>query len=121
MTHAIDVVRYTSAQVAALDKLCRETFLAQHEWCERCGQAVHLEWAHIRRRGNGQLATRWDLDNALALCRDCHTYLDDSTERMESFVDAQRGQGAYQDLRERSNLSATRSAAEIRATLRAAA
>ena len=40
--------------------------------CERCGSSGALEWHHVVTRR--VRALRWRLENALALCPDCHRW-----------------------------------------------
>jgi hypothetical protein len=55
--------------------------------CERCGQWKgwkELQCAHFHKRG--ELVTRWDEDNACALCGGCHRYIDSHpVEKVEFF------------------------------------
>lgn len=52
-----------------LDKLCSEIVRARGR-CEKCGKRDNLQCAHIFGRTYNN--TRWDLDNLLCLCADCH-------------------------------------------------
>lgn len=60
-----------------------------HWTCERCGRFMehdpeHLDCAHMFGRGTGR--TRFDRDNAVALCRPgCHDYLDSHPNEKEAF------------------------------------
>jgi 5-methylcytosine-specific restriction endonuclease McrA len=52
-----------------LDKLCSE-IVRKRGKCQRCGKKNNLQTAHIF--GRTYSNTRWDLDNLLCLCPDCH-------------------------------------------------
>ena len=52
-----------------LDKLCSEITRSKGK-CQRCGKKNNLQTAHIF--GRTYNSTRFDLDNLLCLCPDCH-------------------------------------------------
>ena len=52
--------------------------------CRRCGINNYLTPAHIISRRHMNI--RWDLDNLLTLCFDCHRYLDDHPSYMVLFA-----------------------------------
>lgn len=52
-----------------LDALVCE-IVHQRKWCQRCKSQEGLQDAHIFPRSNK--STRWDLDNHLLLCDECH-------------------------------------------------
>jgi len=52
-----------------LDKICSEIIRSKGK-CQRCGKKENLQTSHIF--GRTYLNTRWDLDNLLCLCPDCH-------------------------------------------------
>lgn len=52
-----------------LDKICSEITRGKGK-CQRCGKRQNLQTAHIFGRTYNN--TRWDLDNLLCLCPDCH-------------------------------------------------
>ena len=72
------------SRVLKLDELCRRVVMVRAgaaeftegsrvSWrgrCERCGKVAWLQWAHFRSRAIH--ATRWDLDNSVALDAGCH-------------------------------------------------
>ncbi len=74
--------------------------------CQRCG-AVHarnsrgMHSAHCF--GRGKLATRFEPDNAVALCYGCHSYLDQHPGEKHEFVRARLGDERYAALQLRSN------------------
>lgn len=55
----------------AADKLTGDAVKRRDGCCRSCGSEGPLDWAHVWRRA--YMAIRWDLDNAVALCRACHT------------------------------------------------
>lgn len=74
--------------------------------CQRCGKVYPpptraLHCAHIFSRG--KLATRFDLENAVALCYGDHRYLDTHPDEKERFFRQRMGDEAYDALRLRSN------------------
>lgn len=55
------------------DVLFSRLIRARDKCCVKCGKVdVRLECSHIFSRRH--IATRWDLDNAKALCHHCHRY-----------------------------------------------
>jgi 5-methylcytosine-specific restriction endonuclease McrA len=52
-----------------LDCICSEIVRGKGK-CQRCGKRENLQTAHIFGRTYNN--TRWDLDNLLCLCPDCH-------------------------------------------------
>lgn len=54
-----------------LDKIFSEIVRARGA-CQKCGKTTGLQCAHVISRVNHH--TRWDLDNALALCLRCHIF-----------------------------------------------
>jgi len=67
--------------------------------CQYCGRiSKYLDWAHIYTRGDKRL--RWDLNNAVALCRPHHSKLDLSPrEKKAWFRDKFPDRAAYLDAR----------------------
>ncbi len=63
--------------------------------CERCGGPPE-ECAHIIRRRF--LRTRWLLDNAWALCHDCHTAVDENAVYFTGLVSKTIGAARFQEL-----------------------
>lgn len=57
---------------AKLDKICSE-IVRKRGRCQICGKKKNLQCAHIF--GRRFLNTRWDLDNLLCLCPNCHINL----------------------------------------------
>lgn len=74
--------------------------------CQRCG-AVHpsnsrgLHCAHMF--GRGKYATRFDPENACALCYGCHRYLDTHPHEKREFFRKRLGDEAFEALEVRSN------------------
>ena len=52
------------------DALWRAKVKARDQVCQKCGYDSTLEAHHIIKRWN--LSTRWNVDNGILLCRDCH-------------------------------------------------
>jgi 5-methylcytosine-specific restriction endonuclease McrA len=68
--------------------------------CQHCGSSGALQCAHIVSRR--YLATRWDPQNAVALCPRCHVYYTHRPVEWEVWIDARRPTGAsWQELRRR--------------------
>jgi len=68
-------------------------------FCERCGTKDNLQCAHIISRRYHQV--RWDLNNALSLCRGCHMYFTYHPIEWEDYIIKEKGNGFYQNLREK--------------------
>lgn len=71
-------------RTAADAKFSREIRERDRFTCQRCGgrpdpRGLHAAHMFTRRT----YATRWDPDNALALCYGCHQYLDSHPEEKE--------------------------------------
>lgn len=121
---ALEAVTYTTRQVSELDTLARRALISKHAVCEDCGRPPwkcfppRLDRAHIVRCRFHVL--RWELENLLALCHDCHDRADASPSNMKDLVDRLRGPGVYESLFARRDDSATRPFEEIRDELRAA-
>jgi hypothetical protein len=72
--------------------------------CKRCGSTPHpmgLHCAHHFTRRTG--ATRFDPDNALALCYGCHQYLDSHPDEKEAFWRSIIGDERFDALAARAN------------------
>lgn len=84
--------------------------------CQRCG-AVHapnsrgLHSAHCFSRG--KLGTRFDPENACALCYGCHRYLDGRFDEKKAFFRLRLGDARFEALQLRSNQSKKLSASGI--------
>jgi 5-methylcytosine-specific restriction endonuclease McrA len=82
--------------------------IRERDWytCQRCG-AMHktnsqgLHCAHMFSRG--KLGTRWDPENAVALCYGCHRYLDTHPDLKREFFLARLGVERFEALELRSN------------------
>lgn len=74
-------------QVKALDAHWRREIVEARDWntCQKCGRIqdgwdskherkTRIQWAHVHTRE--YYITRWEPDNALALCADCHMWFD---------------------------------------------
>lgn len=75
------------------------------DWtCERCGakhekKSMGLHCAHFMTRGNW--GTRFDPDNAMALCYGCHSYVDSRPYEKAEFFESKLGEGLVQIVREK--------------------
>lgn len=74
--------------------------------CQRCGTSYvpptrALHCAHIFSRG--KYRTRFDPDNAVALCYGCHRHIDTHPIEKETFFRERMGDEAYDALRLRAN------------------
>ena len=67
--------------------------------CEKCKSRDYLQCAHIISRRYKQV--RWDLDNAVTLCRGCHVYFTHHPIEWEDWVINRMGEENYQMLRTR--------------------
>jgi len=85
-----------------LDMLC--SFLIRRKGkCQRCGKKDNLQTAHIF--GRTYLNTRWDLDNLLCLCADCHiNFAHKCPILFTEFVRKFLGEEKYETLKEKHNL-----------------
>lgn len=89
-----------------LDKICSEIVRARGN-CERkglgCQSGTYLQTAHIF--GRTYLNTRWDLDNLLCLCADCHiNFAHKCPILFTEFVKKLFGEEKYELLKEKHNL-----------------
>lgn len=85
---------------AQLDKLAG-AIVRSRGFCECCGVSRNLTWAHIITRGVDHM--RWDLDNALCLCWDCHSYYTVHPDEWKIFLFEYIGEEKYWELVRRSN------------------
>lgn len=76
---------------------------ARDGWrCQRCGtyypegQRQGLDSAHFYGRRNK--GTRWDGENAVALCRGCHQWFGEHPEHFKAFMHARLGESRYNAL-----------------------
>ena len=92
------------------DRADREFSLAireRDEWtCQRCfnqflPNSRGLHSAHMFSRGKKR--TRWDMENACALCYGCHRYLDTHPDLKRIFFRERLGDEAFDALELRSN------------------
>jgi 5-methylcytosine-specific restriction endonuclease McrA len=85
-----------------LDKIC-SLIVRGRGICQRCGKRENLQTAHIF--GRTYLNTRWDLDNLLCLCPDCHiNFAHKCPILFTEFVRKIRGEEKYELLKEKHNL-----------------
>ena len=82
-----------------LDKLWSAIILTTGR-CDKCGSKYNLDPHHIFIRGNR--STRWDLDNGICLCSDCHTAAPYAAHRningFRKWLIEERGQAWFDDL-----------------------
>lgn len=77
--------------------------------CKNCGRPDNLQAAHIvSRRYHG---TRWDEENCVALCRDCHVFYTHRPLEWSVWVD-ENGPVKWEDMRRRA-LSTTKPDYEV--------
>lgn len=65
--------------------------------CRRCGKTEVLQAAHIISRR--YKATRWDLDNGIALCRGCHHWNHHFPVEYDWWIRELIGEKKYESLR----------------------
>ena len=83
-----------------LDGVCRK-ITHKKGYCVRCGaRNKFIEDAHIFGRGNH--AVRWDLDNRLPMCGECHTWAHANPILFDEFAKKTLGELKYEALRQRS-------------------
>lgn len=92
----------------AADAKFSDMIRIRDEWtCQRCGQVYDpypgpaLASAHMF--GRGKPATRFDPENACALCYGCHRWLDTHPGLKEQFFRVRLGDEVFDALRLRSN------------------
>ena len=66
-------------------------------WCESCDERYATEAAHII--GRTFAHTRTDVDNAFALCAQCHRHYTNWADDWMAFVDARIGRDEYDRLK----------------------
>lgn len=84
--------------------------------CERCGKTAALDWAHIFVRAKHN--SRWDPENALALCRPCHIYTGDHPATFMAWLADWKGRDWLEALERKSNQQWNRSYPEVLAYLK---
>jgi 5-methylcytosine-specific restriction endonuclease McrA len=67
------------------------------EYCQWCGKYGPTDPHHII--GKAKKRTRWDLDNGIALCRDCHGRAKSEAKKFQEFI----GKDRYQRLKTKAN------------------
>jgi 5-methylcytosine-specific restriction endonuclease McrA len=84
-----------------LDKICSEIIRSKGK-CQRCGKRENLQTAHIF--GRTYHNTRWDLENLLCLCPDCHiNFAHKCPILFTEFVRKLLGEEKYELLKEKHN------------------
>ena len=81
---------------AKADKLFGEIIRSRGK-CERCGSKDFLQTAHLISRRYKQV--RWDLDNAVCLCRGCHVYFTHHPIEWDLYVEDKIGTNIYKTLK----------------------
>ncbi len=82
----IAVGEYRGKRVCAkhwADWLMADYVKAEERVCRRCGSSEDLQWAHVMSRR--YLATRWDRENSMALCRTHHFMFTEHPLRWEQW------------------------------------
>lgn len=79
------------------DDLFSKYIRARDGRCQKCGTDQNLQCAHIFSRGYGQI--RYDLQNAVALCRGCHRFFTDRPIEWEFFIKEKIGVPMYENLK----------------------
>lgn len=83
------------------DKLWSECVKRRARWkCEICGKEGNLQAHHIISRRN--MATRYDLDNGIALCPACHFQAHQNPIRFIEEIKRRRGAEWYRRMKEKS-------------------
>jgi 5-methylcytosine-specific restriction endonuclease McrA len=84
-----------------MDKLFGEIIRSQGV-CEKCNSHQNLQCAHVVSRRH--LRTRWDLDNALCLCKRCHIFWQHKEpHEFVRWFDNKFGGKLYEELKKRAN------------------
>jgi len=84
------------SQAKKCDKLFADKIKSRGR-CQKCSKKDYLQCAHIISRRYKQI--RWDLDNAVCLCRGCHVYFTHHPIEWELWVKDQMGNVPYQTLK----------------------
>ena len=94
-------------RISKLDRLFSLAVRTRDHWtCQRCGKVYTpptngLHCAHIFTRS--KQSTRFDFQNAVALCYGCHSFLDRNPMEKYAWYIRQCGQSQFDALRLRSN------------------
>ena len=67
--------------------------------CLVCGTSQNLQCCHIISRRYHQV--RWDLRNAVAMCRNHHVYYTYHPLEWDDYIKAEIGEGTFADLKEK--------------------
>jgi hypothetical protein len=88
-----------------LDKACLDLWAlcikAKQKTCRNCNSDYLLQAHHIREKARGH-ATRYDLENGLTLCRQCHSLQKFRPEQFHDMIVNIIGQMEYDRLKEKS-------------------
>ena len=88
------------------DDLAREiNRIRAKNTCERCGksgEAWQMHWAHIF--GRETKSMRWDEDNALLLCAQCHFWNHDYPTLYDEWLESKIGKARCKKLEQKYNL-----------------
>jgi hypothetical protein len=82
------------------DNLWSDLVKKRDEKCKKCGSVFGLSAHHIRVRQHK--STKYDIDNGIALCRDCHSLQKFRPEQFHDMIIDIIGQPKYNELRLRS-------------------
>ncbi len=80
----------------ALDRLWQSVIKLKYKKCVRCGSAYNLEAAHIFIRK--RKSTRWEADNGLTLCTECHVWAHANKTPFENMCRKILGDARYDEL-----------------------
>jgi hypothetical protein len=90
-----------SSMTCKLDKILGE-IVRSRGYCVRCGNKDTLQTAHIYSRSNR--ATRWDLNNVVCFCYNCHmNFAHKNPVMFTEWVKEWLGEPKYTELKIRAN------------------
>ena len=95
------IKRKTISKKSLEDKLDQVVceIVHQRKWCEKCKGQEGLQDAHIFSRANK--STRWDLENHLLLCDECHKFLHSKPALAKRWFIEKLGIKKYTELRDK--------------------
>jgi len=105
---------------AIYSKLIRKRAISRYHGCERCKAwkrtYLELECSHFFTRA--KKSTRWDIDNAVGLCLQCHQYLEHHPTEHEKWFTGQLGAMDFVYLEVKARQPTTPDAEKIKAELK---
>ena len=90
----------------SLAKKCDKLFseiIRKRGKCEACGSTENLQCAHIHSRRYRNI--RWNISNAICLCRGHHFYYTNHPLEWEQFIYEIRGREVWEDLKKEALLA----------------